>query len=105
MSKLKTHYIVVSDDAPDYVVREAVRLKAKQLSNDVTFNDIKVVRESELRQMTHKTNQQKGEGMNVQITKTVGEYTMEIRVENIPKDVNAVPSIIEELKKALSNDG
>ena len=47
--EIRTHYIDVSDEAPDYIVREAVRIKANQLKDSIHFNDIKVIRESELR--------------------------------------------------------
>ena len=47
--EIRTHYIVVSDEAPDHIVREAVRIKASQLKNSIHLNDIKVIRESELK--------------------------------------------------------
>lgn len=50
MTEIITHYVVVSDDAPEEAVREAVRIKAKMLEADTNLHDIRVVRESELRQ-------------------------------------------------------
>ena len=50
MTNIKTHCIVVSDDAPESVVREAIRIKAESIGVSTELNDIKVIRESELRQ-------------------------------------------------------
>ena len=50
MTEIITHYVVVSDDAPEEAIREAVRIKAKMLEADTNLHDIRVVRESELRQ-------------------------------------------------------
>lgn len=50
MTEIITHYVVVSDDAPEEAVHEAVRIKAKMLEADTNLHDIRVVRESELRQ-------------------------------------------------------
>lgn len=49
MNSIKTHYIVVSDDATDEVVREAIRIKAKMLDHDTGINDIKVIRKSDIK--------------------------------------------------------
>lgn len=48
MTEIITHYVVVSDDAPDEVIREAVRIKAKMLEPSIDINNIKAVRRSEL---------------------------------------------------------
>lgn len=48
MTEIITHYIVVSDDAPAEVIREAVRIKSEVLEPSTDINNIKVVRQSEL---------------------------------------------------------
>ncbi|MCF8783215.1 hypothetical protein [Rhodococcus ruber] len=61
MIDIRTHLVVVSDDAPEEVVREAIRIKAKRLKAGLSINDIRVVKESELRQMSQQTEALKGE--------------------------------------------
>lgn len=48
MTEIRTHYVVVSDDAPDEVIREAVRIKAEMLEPSTDINNIKVIRQGEL---------------------------------------------------------
>lgn len=65
MTEIITHYVVVSDDAPEEAICEAVRIKAKMLEADINLygledddeytaatnlHDIRVVRKCELRQ-------------------------------------------------------
>lgn len=46
--KTKTHYIVIADDAPEWVARKAVKIKAQELKSDPNITDIQVIREGEL---------------------------------------------------------
>lgn len=60
MSDIRTHYVVVADDAPECVIRKAVHIKAKILDTDTHINEIKVVRQNELRRY-HSKNRNGGE--------------------------------------------
>lgn len=46
--EVKTHYIVIADDAPEWVARKAVKIKAQELKSDPNITDIQVIREGEL---------------------------------------------------------